>query len=89
MEFVYPENGSLITIPRQLDGSLKGIVARVAHSDPDAVLYWHLDSEYLGCTRNIHQMTLLPQQGPHSLTVVDQSGNSISCKVDVSYLNPM
>lgn len=78
MEFVYPENGSTLTIPRQLDGSLKGIVARVAHSDPDAVIYWHLDSEYLACTKGIHQIALLPTQGRHTLTAVDNAGCSIS-----------
>ena len=33
MEFIYPESGSILTIPRQLDGSLGGVVFQLAHRD--------------------------------------------------------
>ena len=78
MEFLYPEGGSILTLPRQLDGSEGGAVFHAVHRDPAATLYWHLDDTYLGETRLIHQMRLAPTPGKHTVTVVDGDGNSIS-----------
>lgn len=78
MEFIYPEGGSVISIPRQLDGSLKGIVFNLAHTNPSIEVFWHLDDSYVGSTKYIHQMTLLPEHGHHTVTVVDAEGASLS-----------
>ena len=78
MEFLYPEPGSVLTLPRQLDGSTPGAVFHVVHRDPDATVYWHLDESYLGETRILHQMRLAPEPGRHTVTVVDGGGRSVS-----------
>ena len=78
MEFIYPEEGATITIPRQLDGSIAGVTFNLAHRTPDSVVYWHLDNEYLGETRFIHQMNIKPASGRHVVTVMDEDGNSLS-----------
>ncbi len=78
MEFIYPENGAVIYIPRQLDGSITGITFNLAHRTPKVNVFWHLDNEYVGQTQMIHQLTLKPSPGKHSVTAVDESGNSIS-----------
>ena len=39
MAFIYPESGSTITLPRQLNGEVEGAVFRVAHRRPDATLW--------------------------------------------------
>ena len=78
MAFIYPEQGSSIFIPKKLDGSEGEVVFSLAHSNPETDVYWHLDSEYIGCTRFIHRLSLRPSRGSHSLTAVDESGNSVS-----------
>lgn len=78
MEFIYPENGAVIYIPRQLDGSIAGVTFNLAHRNPSSTIYWHLDNEYAGETTYIHQMTLKPSPGKHTVTVVDPEGNSLS-----------
>jgi len=83
MEFIYPMPGSMIHLPRQLDGSISGVTFNLAHSDSDATVFWHLDSEYLGSTRYINQMTLVPDEGHHYLTVVDDQGNSLTIQFDI------
>lgn len=80
MGFIYPENGSTITIPRQLDGSIKGAAFNLAHSNPETEVFWHLDSEYLGSTKYIHQMNIIASQGEHTVTVVDTEGNTLSVR---------
>ena len=78
MEFLYPEAGAVLTLPRQLDGSEGGAVFQAVHRDPAATLFWHLDDTYLGETRIIHQMKLSPAPGKHAVTVVDGDGNAVS-----------
>ena len=43
-----------------------------------ATVFWHLDNEYVGETQLIHQVTLTPSPGKHTVTVVDESGNMLS-----------
>lgn len=78
MEFIYPQSGSLIHIPRQLDGSTKGIIFTLAHSDSQTTVYWHLDGHYAAQTKHIHQISLTPSEGKHTLTAVDSQGNTLS-----------
>ena len=76
MQFIYPQEGAVLKLPRQLSGEVEGVVFRVAHHDSDAVLWWHLDNEYVGETRFRHEMRLSPVTGEHTLTVVDADGNT-------------
>lgn len=78
MEFIYPEGGTEILIPRQLDGSIEGVTFNLAHRFPGQTVFWHLDNEYAGKTQFIHQLRLNPSVGKHTVTVVDESGNSLS-----------
>lgn len=78
MQFIYPEAGSHISIPRRLDGSLSEVIFSLAHSNPATEVFWHLDQDYIGSTRHHHQMGLCPPKGRHTLTVVDSQGNTLS-----------
>ena len=83
LEFIYPEPGSTITLPRQLDGSPGTIVFNLAHRDPSVQVFWHLDNEYVGETRLIHQLSIAPPPGEHSMTAVDEQGNVTSVRFTV------
>lgn len=83
MQFIYPYPGSVIKITRQLDGSQGKAVFELAHRNPSARVFWHLDNEYLGETADVHQMGLAPESGEHSVTVVDEVGNSLSIRFKV------
>ena len=84
MEFIYPEGGEEIYIPRQLDGSVAGVTFNLAHRKPESTVFWHLDDSYVGQTRFIHQMRLNPEPGSHSVTAVDESGRTVSVRFTVS-----
>lgn len=83
MAFVYPDAGAKIKLAKQMDGSEGMLIAQVAHHNPDAVLYWHLDDQFIGTTSRFHQQAVRPEQGSHLLTVVDDAGNSIYRKFEV------
>ena len=78
MQFIYPLLGARITLPRQLDGSLGFVTVELAHSNPSATVFWHLDDNYLTETQDFHQVSLQPAPGMHHLTVVDSDGNTLS-----------
>lgn len=75
MEFIYPEKGSSIQIPRKLDGTPGEITFNLAHSNPQTEVFWHLDNEFIASTRHLHQLSLRPGDGPHTMTVIDEYGN--------------
>jgi penicillin-binding protein 1C len=75
MEFIYPKKSTQIYVPVELDGKTGRSVFEVAHRSADAIIYWHLDDEYLGLTKNFHQMALSPDSGKHVVTLVDQNGD--------------
>lgn len=74
MEFIYPKRSTQIYVPVELDGKSGKSVFEVAHRLPDALVYWHLDDQYLGMTKGFHQMALSPDSGKHVVTLVDQNG---------------
>ncbi len=84
MEFIYPSSGTVLYLPRQLSGEVEGVVFRVAHHSTDATLWWHLDQSFVGETRFIHELRLAPAPGRHTLTVVDQDGNTTTVRFTVA-----
>jgi penicillin-binding protein 1C len=46
-------------------------------------IFWHLDDQYVGETRDSHQMALNPPPGKHLLTLVDGNGNTINIGFEI------
>lgn len=74
MTLISPGKSGRIYIPVELDGHRGRAIFEAAHRDTRKAIYWHLDQEYLGETREIHQMALAPKPGKHTLTLVDENG---------------
>jgi penicillin-binding protein 1C len=75
MEVLYPDNGSKVLVPVELDGSRGHMVVEVAHRDHTATVHWDLDGNYLGATVGEHRMALSPPDGDHLLTLTDDAGH--------------
>lgn len=78
MQFIYPPMNARIVLPRQMDGSPGFLTVELAHSHPGATIFWHLDEHYLTQTQDFHKISLQPSPGKHSLTAVDEEGNTVS-----------
>jgi penicillin-binding protein 1C len=83
MEFIYPNNHNPVRLSKQLDGSVGALALELAHRQPNAVVYWHLNDTYLGSTQYFHQMSVVPKEGRHLITVVDELGNTLVRWIDV------
>ncbi len=80
---IYPVSGTQIYLIDEMKYSEGKVVFKAAHRKADASLYWHLDNEFIGETRNVHNLPVRPSQGKHVLTVVDQSGDSRSVHFEI------
>ncbi len=74
MELIYPREPTKIYVPMELDGNPGRAIFEVAHRNPEKAVYWHLDTQFLGVTRQTHQMALNPKPGRHNLVLVDEDG---------------
>jgi penicillin-binding protein 1C len=78
MQMVYPEKGTIVYVPYELDGSRGRLICEAVHRKPGVEIFWHLDERYLGKTKGRHQMAILPDKGKHVLNLIDSNGGKIS-----------
>lgn len=72
---VYPQhNGKFIGVT-DLDGKAKEVIFEASHPVSGAKLFWHVDNQYIGETKERHTIRYMPETGTHLLTVVDELGN--------------
>ncbi len=78
MELVYPEPNSKLYVPIELNGEKGKIVFTATHSNPNAVIHWHLDEAFVTSTIRFHQLGLSPAPGEHSIAITDDKGETIT-----------
>ncbi|MFC1566789.1 penicillin-binding protein 1C [bacterium] len=83
MQFLYPNIGARIYLPIDLAEQKGRTIFEVVHRDPNAVVFWHLDGDYLGKTETFHQWALDINPGKHEVTLVDQLGNYLSRNFEI------
>ena len=77
MEFIYPRNGSRITLARNFEGKKNELVVKLAHVKPATPVYWYLDEKFIGQTSDFHEIGLIPSLGEHRIMAVDALGNEV------------
>ena len=71
---IYPQEGVSVLVPRKLEGDKNAVVFQAANSNPQAIVFWHIDNEYVGSTTAPHRLAVNPPAGKHTLTLVDSEG---------------
>lgn len=77
IQMIYPKPGSKIYVPKELDGKRGRTVFEASHRQSGQTLFWHLDNQFIGETRQKHQMALFPTEGDHLLTLTDVMGEQL------------
>lgn len=80
---LYPKNKSHLIIPKGVEGEKEKVVFEAVHQRSESIIYWYLDEEYLGETRDIHQIEYLPSKGDHTLSIFDEYGSSAQITFEV------
>ena len=83
IELIYPQEGAKIYVPLELSGEKGKTVFTAAHRKTGAKIFWSLDDAFAGTTQNFHQLALDPSVGKHIITLVDESGTSISRQFEI------
>ena len=83
MEMIYPANNSKIYIPIDLNGKPGSTVFKLAARNSHTIVYWHLDNQFIGTTTQFHQKAIAPLSGLHSLTLVDEKGETLHIQFEI------
>lgn len=83
MDLVYPLPGAKIYVPLEINGERGKTIFTATHRKPGIKIFWHLDGVFEGTTLNFHRMEFSPSSGVHTLTIVDEEGNSITTKFEI------
>jgi penicillin-binding protein 1C len=78
MEMIYPKHSARVYVPMELSGERGKIILEAVHRNPGTTIHWHLNNEYIGQTRHIHQMGISPEKGSYLLTLVDAHGQILT-----------
>jgi penicillin-binding protein 1C len=84
MSFIYPKTNNSIFLPKDFDGETNDLILKIAHSKPESIVYWYLDETYVGTTKDIHGLAIIPKTGEHVITVIDEFGNEAKRKISIS-----
>lgn len=83
MRLIYPKKQSEVYVPVDFDGNKEKVVFEASHRNEELTIYWHLDDEMVGITKEFHQLELNPDPGKHILTLIDELGNEFSQEIIV------
>ncbi len=85
IEILYPSPNSTIYIPRELDGVQGSTIFEAVHRVPGKKLFWHIDNQFVLTTQEYHQLVITPEEGEHTLTVMDEAGESVQVRFVIEY----
>ena len=66
IDIVYPQPGRVLVAPKSLEGEAQSLVFTAIHRDRNAVLYWHIDDNYIGATTLEHKISTNTGRGKAS-----------------------
>jgi penicillin-binding protein 1C len=84
LAILYPKDKSEIYVPVNFEEVREKVIFEATHKQAGIRLYWHLDEIFLGFTQDIHQLELVPAQGEHLLTVIDENGQTAAVRFTVT-----
>jgi penicillin-binding protein 1C len=83
LDIIYPEENARIYVPVEISGERGRTIFTATHRNKNAKLFWHLDDVYLGTTIQFHQMAVSPSAGNHTLTVIDENGETVTRNFEI------
>lgn len=78
IEIIYPIPNAKIYVPLEINGERGKTIFTATHRKSSAKIFWSLDDTFLATTQHFHQVAVSPSVGKHVITLVDESGVSVS-----------
>ncbi|QQU02979.1 penicillin-binding protein 1C [Myroides odoratus] len=76
IEFIYPKHGEHIYLTKNFYAELQPFVAKASTSSANKTLFWYLNEEYIGSTRQFHELAIHGKTGINYLTITDEEGHT-------------
>ncbi len=83
IDIIYPKNNTRLFRPKNFGGLLERIIFQAAHSIPSSIIYWHIDNQYLGATKGVHEKEIAVGFGTHTLSLIDDKGEILTRQFEV------
>lgn len=83
MAFIYPKPNQAVILPKNFDEKTNEVIFKLVHRGKPITVYWYLDSNYLGKTKDFHEIGTTPKPGSYILTAVDQEGNEVQERITI------
>ncbi len=84
MDFVFPAKyTSKISLTRGENNKLNPIILKLTHANAEAKVYWYLNKEFIGITEQYHEQAIIPKNGIHTITAIDDFGNELKRIIEV------
>ncbi len=83
MDFIFPKNNSSVYLPKGFDGKTNELILKIAHANSETSVFWYIDDQFIGVTKQFHEMPILPVPGEYIITALDETGNEIKRRIEV------
>ncbi len=83
IDIIYPIANAKIYVPLEINGERGKTILTATHRRSGAKIFWSLDDSFLATTQNFHQVAVNPSVGKHVITLVDESGFSVSREFEI------
>jgi len=83
MDFIFPKGNSSVFLPKGFDGKTNEVVLKIAHTKPETRVFWYIDNEFIGVTKQFHEMPIQPIPGSYIITILDELGNELKRRIEI------
>ncbi|WP_299246193.1 penicillin-binding protein 1C [uncultured Aquimarina sp.] len=83
MDFIFPKGNSSVYLPKGFDGKTNEVILKIAHTQPETRVFWYIDNQFVGMTKQFHEMAVQPIPGEHLITVLDEKGNELKRRIEI------
>jgi len=81
IEFIYPKQGEHIYLTKNFYSDLQPFIAKASTSSANKTLFWYLNKQYMGTTRQFHEMEIRGNSGVNYLTITDEEGHTQTIEI--------
>jgi len=77
IKMIYPLRNAQIKLPVDLNGSTKPAIFEAVHQQLGKKIYWQINDEFVGVTKDFHSIEVDVDIGEYRLTLTDEDGNQV------------
>lgn len=84
IDFLYPTKfKTKVSLAKSTNGSKNPLIIKATHEKQKVNLYWYLNHVFIRKTSGFHEISIIPNIGVHTITIIDDFGNEAQRIVEV------